>query len=72
MSQQILKEVDGAFKEIRIVPKHNARFFEVQYTYKVAEIQRSIVSAAKESNEAYTKQKAETDFVTLINSRRNK
>lgn len=45
MSQQILKLVDRSFKlppilkdktvkEIRIIPKQNARFFEVQYVYE--------------------------------------
>ncbi|MCL2399742.1 MAG: transposase [Defluviitaleaceae bacterium] len=29
-------------KEIRIIPKSNARFFEVQYTYKVEEQQRDL------------------------------
>jgi len=33
---------DKTINEIRIVPKHNARFFEVQYTYEVAEIQREL------------------------------
>lgn len=33
---------DKKIKEIRIVPKAKARFFEIQYIYEVAEIQRKI------------------------------
>ena len=29
-------------KEIRIIPKANARFFEIQYTYEVACVQRNL------------------------------
>ncbi|MCH5585000.1 transposase [Shimazuella sp. AN120528] len=31
---------DKKIKEVRILPKHRARFFEVQYTYEVAAVQR--------------------------------
>lgn len=34
--------LDKKIKEIRIVPKCNARFFEIQYTYEVAEEQREL------------------------------
>lgn len=34
--------LDKKIKEIRIVPKNNARFFEIQYTYEVAEEQRNL------------------------------
>ncbi|WP_339006959.1 transposase [Fusobacterium animalis] len=34
--------VDKKIKEIRIIPKLNARFFEIQYTYEVKEIQREL------------------------------
>ena len=34
--------LDKNIKEIRIIPKFNARFFEVQYTYKVQEQQRNL------------------------------
>lgn len=34
--------LDKKIKEIRIVPKFNARFFEVQYTYEVEEEQRNL------------------------------
>ena len=34
--------LDKKIKEIRIIPKFNARFFEVQYTYKVQEQQRNL------------------------------
>jgi len=33
---------DKRIKEIRIIPRANARFFEIQYTYEVAEIQRNL------------------------------
>ena len=33
---------DKKIKEIRIIPKSNARFFEVQYTYEVKEIQSNL------------------------------
>jgi IS605 OrfB family transposase len=33
---------DKKIKEIRILPKHRARFFEVQYTYEVEAVQRDI------------------------------
>lgn len=34
--------LDKKIKEIRIVPKSNARFFEIQYTYEVVEEQREL------------------------------
>ena len=34
--------VDKNIKEIRIIPKANARFFEIQYTYEVACVQRNL------------------------------
>ncbi|WP_294703586.1 transposase [uncultured Fusobacterium sp.] len=34
--------IDKKIKEIRIIPKFNARFFEVQYTYEVQEEQRNL------------------------------
>lgn len=34
--------LDKKIKEIRIIPKFNARFFEVQYTYEVQEQQRNL------------------------------
>lgn len=34
--------LDKKIKEIRIVPKNNARFFEIQYTYEVTEEQREL------------------------------
>ena len=34
--------IDKKIKEIRIIPKLNARFFEIQYTYEVKEIQREL------------------------------
>ena len=34
--------LDKNIKEIRIIPKFNARFFEVQYTYEVEEEQRNL------------------------------
>lgn len=34
--------VDKNIKEIRIIPKANASFFEIQYTYEVEEIQRNL------------------------------
>ena len=34
--------LDKNIKEIRIIPKFNARFFEVQYTYEVQEQQRNL------------------------------
>lgn len=36
------KMVDKKIKEIRIIPKSNARFFEIQYTYEVEEIQSNV------------------------------
>ena len=33
---------DRKIKEIRIIPKSNARYFEVQYTYKVKEVQSNL------------------------------
>ena len=34
--------IDKKIKEIKIVPKYNARFFEIQYTYEVQESQRKL------------------------------
>lgn len=34
--------VDKKIKEIKIIPKSNARFFEIQYTYEVEEIQSNL------------------------------
>ena len=34
--------LDKPIKEIRIIPKFNARFFEIQYTYQVNEKQRNL------------------------------
>ena len=34
--------IDKKIKEIRIIPKGNARFFEIQYTYEVAEYHRKL------------------------------
>lgn len=34
--------LDKTIKEIRIIPKFNARFFEIQYTYQVNEKQRNL------------------------------
>ena len=34
--------LDKKIKEIRIIPKFNARFFEIQYTYEVQEEQRNL------------------------------
>ena len=34
--------LDKNIKEIRIIPKFNARFFEIQYTYEVEEEQRNL------------------------------
>ncbi|EJW13797.1 transposase [Paenibacillus alvei] len=34
--------LDKKIKEIRIIPKANARFFEIQYTYEVQEEQRNL------------------------------
>lgn len=34
--------LDKKIKEIRIIPKFNARFFEIQYTYEVEEQQRNL------------------------------
>lgn len=34
--------LDKKIKEIRIIPKDNARFFEIQYTYEVVEAQREL------------------------------
>jgi IS605 OrfB family transposase len=34
--------LDKKIKEIRIIPKSNARFFEVQYTYEAVEAQREL------------------------------
>ncbi len=34
--------LDKKIKEIRIIPKFNARFFEIQYTYEVEEEQRNL------------------------------
>ena len=34
--------LDKKIKEIRIIPKDNARFFEMQYTYEVVETQRDL------------------------------
>lgn len=34
--------LDKTVKEIRIIPKYNARFFEIQYTYEVKEEQRNL------------------------------
>lgn len=36
------KLVDKKVKEIRIIPKSKARFFEIQYTYEVEEIQSNV------------------------------
>lgn len=33
---------DKTIKEIRIIPKQKARFFEIQYTYEIAEVQREL------------------------------
>ena len=33
---------DKKIKEIRIIPKANARFFEIQYTYETDEVQRNL------------------------------
>lgn len=33
---------DKNIKEIRIIPKNNARFFEIQYTYEVEELKREL------------------------------
>ena len=37
--------VDKEIKEIRIVPKANARFFEIQYTYEAEVVQRNLNKA---------------------------
>lgn len=34
--------LDKKIKEIKIIPKYNARFFEIQYTYEVEESQREL------------------------------
>ena len=34
--------VDKKIKEIRIIPKQHSRYFEIQYTYEVKEIQREL------------------------------
>lgn len=36
------KLIDKKIKEIRIIPKSKARFFEIQYTYEVKEIQNNV------------------------------
>ena len=36
------KLVDKKIKEIRIIPKSNARFFEIQYIYEVEEVQSNV------------------------------
>ena len=36
------KLVDKKIKEIRVIPKSNARFFEIQYTYEVEEVQSNV------------------------------
>lgn len=36
------KLIDKKIKEIRIIPKSKARFFEIQYTYKVEEVQSNL------------------------------
>ena len=36
------KLVDKKIKEIRIIPKNNARFFEIQYCYEIEEIQSNL------------------------------
>ena len=33
---------DKKIKEIRIIPKQHSRYFEIQYTYEVKEIQREL------------------------------
>ena len=33
---------DKKIKEIRIIPKQNSRYFEIQYTYEVKEVQREL------------------------------
>lgn len=34
--------LDKKIKEIRIIPKNNARFFEIQYVYEIPELQKNI------------------------------
>ena len=36
------KLIDKKIKEIRVIPKSNARFFEIQYTYEVEEVQSNV------------------------------
>ncbi len=36
------KLVDKKIKEIRVIPKSNARFFEVQYAYEIEEVQSNV------------------------------
>ncbi|OOB79260.1 MAG: hypothetical protein BEN19_00140 [Epulopiscium sp. Nuni2H_MBin003] len=36
------KLAEKKIKEIRIIPKSNARFFEIQYTYEADETQREL------------------------------
>ena len=36
------KLVDKKIKEIRVIPKSNARFFEIQYAYEVEEVQSNV------------------------------
>ena len=50
-------------KEVRIIPKADARYFEIQYTYEAAEIQRHL-----DNNKALALDPGIDNFVTAISS----
>ena len=50
-------------KEVRIIPKADARYFEIQYTYEVAEIQRHL-----DNNKALALDPGIDNFVTAVSS----
>ena len=56
--------LDKKVKEIRIIPKSNARFFEIQYIYKAERIQRNL-----NTNNALTLDLGINNLVTAVSSK---
>lgn len=58
--------LDKKIKEIRILPRANARFFEIQYIYEAGNIQRNL-----NSNNALTLDLGVNNLVTAVSSKGN-
>lgn len=58
--------LDKEVKEIRIIPKANARFFEIQYTYKVECVQRKL-----DKNNALALDFGVNNLVTAVSNKGN-